>query len=277
MTRPTGDTILPDWTRAWRQSPMLFALPDWIDPQPWGFRIGTLEVTLARSAEDFRAVQHLRALSFRNTTGAGVVDTFDAHCQHLLIRSAHSPQALGAARLRRLQGPDDLASSYSAQFYDLEVLERSQRACLEIGRICIDTAHRDDPDLLRGLLAGLTRLAQAARAEILMGCASFRGADPDCHAPALAYLATHHLGPAALRPGRRATDVVDLLRAGDPCPVTGLRQVPALLRLYLGLGGWVSDHAVIDRALDTLHVFTVVETAAIPAVRLHSLHLLARG
>ena len=30
------------------------------------------------------------------------------------------------------------------------------------------------------------------------------------------------------------------------------------------MGGWVSDHAVVDRQMNTLHVFTGLEIAAIP-------------
>ena len=40
----------------------------------------------------------------------------------------------------------------------------------------------------------------------------------------------------------------------------------------LKMGGWVSDHAVIDRDLGTIHVFTGVEVKNIPASRLVSLH-----
>ncbi|MBA4351813.1 MAG: ornithine-acyl-ACP acyltransferase, partial [Rhodobacter sp.] len=39
---------------------------------------------------------------------------------------------------------------------------------------------------------------------------------------------------------------------------------------------WVSDHAVLDPDLDTLHVFTAVEIAAIPPVRARLLRLDAR-
>ena len=35
--------------------------------------------------------------------------------------------------------------------------------------------------------------------------------------------------------------------------------MPPLLRSYLALGGWVSDHAVVDPGLQTMHVFTGVE------------------
>jgi hypothetical protein len=47
------------------------------------------------------------------------------------------------------------------------------------------------------------------------------------------------------------------------------------LRSYLGLGGWVGDHAVIDRDLDTLHVFTCVEVDRIPPARAASLRALS--
>jgi hypothetical protein len=40
------------------------------------------------------------------------------------------------------------------------------------------------------------------------------------------------------------------------------------------LGGWVSDHAVIDPDLDTLHVFTAVEVARIPPARARALRAL---
>jgi putative hemolysin len=43
--------------------------------------------------------------------------------------------------------------------------------------------------------------------------------------------------------------------------------MPPLLRSYLMMGGWVSDHAVIDAELDTLHVFTGVEIARVPEAR----------
>lgn len=52
-----------------------------------------------------------------------------------------------------------------------------------------------------------------------------------------------------------------------PDPRRGAEQMPSLLRSYLAMGGWVGDHAVIDREMNTLHVFTGLEVAAIPAGR----------
>ncbi len=248
-----------------------------LDPSSWGIAIGGLAVGLARDEEDLAAVQRLRAVRFRGAKGVSDMDRFDPHCLHLLVRKSAQKDVLAAARLRLLAGPVQLSDSYSAQFYDLGVIGRSGQRCMEIGRICIDAAHVHDPDILRAVLAGLTRLSLQTQADMLVGCASFRGADPERHSEALAYLAANHIGPETLRPGQGAEHILPLPNGTPTDATAGLKQVPALLRLYLGLGGWVSDHAVIDRDLDTLHVFAAVETAAIPPKRLRALHLLARG
>jgi L-ornithine Nalpha-acyltransferase len=60
-----------------------------------------------------------------------------------------------------------------------------------------------------------------------------------------------------------------------PDPRRAALSMPPLLRTYLAMGGWVSDHAVVDRALNTLHVFTALEIAAIPPARARALRLIA--
>jgi putative hemolysin len=46
-----------------------------------------------------------------------------------------------------------------------------------------------------------------------------------------------------------------------------MRRMPPLLKTYLMMGGWVSDHAVVDAQMNTLHVFTGVEIGSIPPAR----------
>lgn len=57
------------------------------------------------------------------------------------------------------------------------------------------------------------------------------------------------------------------LRLRKPDPKRAMAELPPLLRTYLMMGGWVSDHAVVDRHLNTLHVFTGLEIRAIPPAR----------
>ena len=54
-----------------------------------------------------------------------------------------------------------------------------------------------------------------------------------------------------------------------------MRAIPPLLRTYLAMGGWVSDHAVIDRQMNTIHVFTGVEIDRVPVARARALRAIA--
>lgn len=246
------------------------------DFSQFSIQLGVFAASLAKTAEQMDAVQRLRAQRFRSRDALVDLDRFDPVCHHLMIRIAPDPAPIGVARFRLLVEPDEIEACYSAQFYDLAALARTGRRLVEVGRICIDENHAHDIDIARMMIAALTHIASVCRADMLMGCASFPKAEPARHADALRFLFNRHLGPKALRPGRRAGMKHVSAMDGLLPQQTDLRQVPALLRLYLRLGGWVSDHAVCDHNLDTVHVFTAVEVNSIPSARLRALRALAQ-
>ncbi len=209
--------------------------------------------------------------------GGGEADRFDAECQHILIEDRQTGDLLGCARVMLLPKAAAIHRSYSAQFYDLTRLSGFVGPMLELGRFCTSPGSHGpgshDPDVLRLAWAALTRIVDAAGVGMLFGCSSFVCADPDRHRGALALLHQRHLGPERWQPGRKSRDWVALDGAGQQ--PGGPQSLPPLLRTYLAMGGWVSDHAVIDHDLDTLHVFTGLEVAAIPASRAAALRQLA--
>ena len=94
---------------------------------------------------------------------------------------------------------------------------------------------------------------------------------------AFAMLRDRHIAPPRWRPRVKAPDVFRFaarLRR-KPDLRAAMKKMPPLLRTYLMMGGWVSDHAVIDRDLGTLHVFTGLEIASVPAGRARLLRRLA--
>lgn len=240
---------------------------------------GRFRARLAESPEDIRAAKRLRYMAFRagrvSEAGEGLdSDAFDERCQHLLIETITGGAVVGTCRLMLIRQAWMLEHCYSAQFYDLAPLARCRTPMLEIGRFCLSPA-AGDADALRVAWAALTRIVDAEAVTVMFGCSSFDGVGAEPHRDALALLATGHIGPADQRPGRKAVDTVALAPAPHD-PKQALGKMPPLLRSYLAMGGWVSDHAVLDRDLDTLHVFTAVEIAAIPPVRARLLRLDAR-
>ncbi|MCC1481507.1 GNAT family N-acetyltransferase [Roseibaca sp. Y0-43] len=238
--------------------------------------LGRLTLRAVRSDSDMAQVADLRKVRFRDNKSADL-DAFDPLCTHLLITEAGGSCALACARLRLLAGPE-MDRGYSAQFYDLAPLVEAGMRALELGRICIADERRHDPDILRILLCGIAAFSEAQAVDLLIGCASFKGDAPTRHGAALGLLRARHIGPHHLRPRKRDPLAFDLPAPGPLAEQkAALQSVPPLLRMYLGMGGWVSDHAVRDPALDTLHVFTAVEIARIPPGRKRLLTGMGQG
>jgi L-ornithine Nalpha-acyltransferase len=231
--------------------------------------VGALTVRQARGPTDIAAVQALRGQRFhRDAPQVPDGDEFDPLCLHLMVEGAGL--LLATARVRLLSTGPDVDSSYTAQTYDMRPVAAKYGRVLEIGRLCLSEGAQPASEVLRALFAGMTALALHTQAQVLTGCASFHGADVARHAGALAYLRDHHLGPQDARPAPCAAVIVPFAHLPKGVDISA-RHVPPLLRMYLAMGGWVSDFAVIDSALDTLHVLVAVPVATIPPSRLRVL------
>ena len=246
---------------------------------PLSLSKGRYAARLAATPDDLRAAQALRGRCFR---GAGATegcdaDDFDAVCEHVLVEDLATGRLVCCFRLMPLESGAQIGRSYSAQYYNLSALAGYPGRMVEMGRFCIEP-ELHDPDILRVAWGAMTRFVDAGRVEMLFGCSSFLGTDWECYADAFAVLAERHLAPRRWLPRVKAPKVVRYARAllgrkGDP--KLAMLRMPPLLRTYLVMGGWVSDHAVVDEDLGTLHVFTGLEIGAIPPARARALRMVA--
>ena len=239
---------------------------------------GRFAARFAATQEDLERAQALRHLAFVARLGTDAArggagrdaDRFDGLFRHVLVED-RSGKLVCCYRLRLFGAGASLSDSYAAQHHDLSALARQPGPMAEIGRFCIHPG-APDPDILRLAWGALTRLVDAERIGFLFGCTSFEGTDPAPYADVLAALARSHLAPDHWRPRVSVAGAVPLAGADPSGPQ---RQLPPLMRGYLAMGGKVADHAVTDPALDTLHVFTGVEVAAIPPARARLLRAIA--
>ncbi|MEQ3626748.1 MAG: GNAT family N-acyltransferase [Celeribacter sp.] len=242
-------------------------------------RRGRYLARLATGAQDLDRALMLRARGFGRGAGVSDRDAYDAICHQILVEHAVTGDLVGCFRLLPLRSGMAIGDSYAAQHYDLTALSTRAGPMLELGRFCIAPEHRD-PDILRLAWGAITALVDAGGVEVLFGCSSFAGVRPDTYRDAFGVLRARHLAPDASAPRIKSPDVVrfatDLSHAAID-PRRAVQQMPPLLRTYLAMGGWVSDHAVIDRDLGTLHVFTGLEIGAIPAARARALRAIAAG
>ncbi|WP_282169405.1 GNAT family N-acetyltransferase [Ruegeria atlantica] len=237
---------------------------------------GRYRARLAQSPQDVEAAQKLRTLAF----GTDQIDRdeFDPVCAHILVEDSRSDGRLVCCfRLLTIEHGAEVDRSYSAQFYDLSALKGFDGRMVEMGRFCIHPEWTD-PDILRVAWGAMTNYVDQNNVKMLFGCSSFAGTETVEYLDAFAMLKQRHLAPKRWLPRVKAPDVFKFasrLRR-RPDVKKAMLRMPPLLRTYLMMGGWVSDHAVVDRHMNTLHVFTGLEIGAIPPARKRLLRAVVR-
>lgn len=186
----------------------------------------------------------------------------------MLVEDRDSGKLVCCFRFLPLRHGSEIGSSYAAQFYDLTALSLFEGPMVELGRFCVDP-DCNDPDILRIAWGAMTTYIDQRGIELLFGCASFSGTDHSAYRDAFAMLRDRHVGPKRWLPRVKAPHVFRFSEKSRPKTDVkqALKRMPPLLRTYLLMGGWVSDHAVVDADMNTLHVFTGVEVARIPEPR----------
>ncbi len=232
----------------------------------------------ARGAEDVRAAQGLRYEAFVSgkRPGGREADALDDICKHVLIEDCATGDLVATFRVLPLRDGREIGRSYSARYYDLDGLTGYDQPMVEMGRFCVRPGLKD-PDILRVAWGALTKFVDQEGVGMLFGCSSFAGTDSAAYADAFAMLRDKHLAPRRWLPRVKAPDVFRFARRLRRAPdrVKAFKTMPPLLRSYLTMGGWVSDHAVVDRDLNTLYVFTGLEIGSIPPARVRALRAVA--
>ncbi|WP_075632463.1 GNAT family N-acetyltransferase [Novacetimonas hansenii] len=238
-------------------------------------RGGNLGVRIACTDEERDAAQALRYRVFYEEMGAKPdertrrlrrdIDDFDEYADHLLVIdhaiSSGAKGVVGTYRLMQGDAAEKLGRFYSSSEYDISLLTEFPGRLLEVGRSCVDQAYRGRA-AMQLLWRGIASYIFLHRIDVLFGCASLPGTDPEPLSNELTYLYHNHLAPPALRvralPERRG----EMLRR-DPQLLDHRRclaGLPPLIKGYLRLGGYVGDGAVIDTQFNTTDVAVLVKS-----------------
>jgi len=232
-------------------------------------RFGKYCARLALSKNDLLAAQELRYECFKLSNDKGLdEDSFDSICRHVLIENLENGKLTCCYRIMSFTNGKDITRSYSSQFYDLASIKNYPKPMIEIGRFCIDPVMTDQEVILTAW-AALTQLVDKNGVEFLFGCSSFEGIDKEKYLNCFAFLRENYIAPEHLRPMTKASQVIRYSEDYS-CKVNkkqALLYMPPLLKTYLSMGAWVSDHAVVDLNMKTLHLFTGMEISKIPQSR----------
>ena len=236
---------------------------------------GNLHIRLAESAEEVRASQRLRYQIFIDEMQAkpgaeqrrlGLeFDFYDDYADHLLVfdrQLGDGPRAvIGTYRLMRRPQAERAGQFYTVDEYDISSLLAYDGEIMELGRSCVAAQYRTGA-IMQLLWRGIAEYVLHFDVQVMFGCGSMHGTDPDALAPHLSYLYHHHLAPPALRPVAVPERYVDMNRLPleEFNPKRALAKLPPLIKGYLRLGGFVGDGAVVDYEFNTTDVCVVVKT-----------------
>jgi L-ornithine Nalpha-acyltransferase len=236
---------------------------------------GPLEARLATTRAEIEAVQRLRFEVFYREMSAEAspemaatgrdFDRYDEFADLLYVLDHAAPDAegkppvIGTYRLLRREVAMKHGGFYTSSEYDISKMlatARPDARYLELGRSCVLKTYRTSAPfqfLWRGLMVYLLR----HNIELMFGCASLPGTDPQALALQLSYL--HHFCPIpeAERVRARPELYVDmnLMPKDQVNEAEALRTLPPLVKGYVRAGASIGDGAVIDRQFGTTDVF----------------------
>lgn len=239
-------------------------------------RSGNLEIRLAASEADVKACQRLRYEVFYEEMAARPIgdmcakrldhDRFDAVADHLMVIDRSGPAAMrnviGTYRLIRRDVADEHGGFYTSGEYDITpMLDRAGPGVnfLELGRSCVHKDHRNRPTI-NMLWHGIGHYIAAHDVDVMFGCASFPGVDPQTFAQPLSFLHHNLQAPEDYSVRALSDQFVDMnmVPENEVDERTALRQMPPLIRGYMRSGCVFGDGAVIDPQFSTVDVFVML-------------------
>lgn len=247
---------------------------------------GTLEVRLAETDHEVEQAQRLRYSVFYEEMSAipspqmreagRDFDKYDDVCDHLLVvdREAHGedgqPLVVATYRLTREKDAARAGGFYTAGEYDIAPMLNGLPGTtkfLELGRSCVLKSYRARPGTMQLLWKGLMAYVARFDIDLMFGCASLAGTDPDALALPLSYLHHFHSMPAHLRVRARPELFVEMNRMPKDAIEAreGLRSLPPLLKGYVRAGCCIGEGAVVDRQFGTTDVFIYFPLSGIDA------------
>ncbi|HKD24161.1 MAG TPA: GNAT family N-acyltransferase [Rhizomicrobium sp.] len=247
-----------------------------LDQWPVLAAVGSLEVRLAETDAEVEAAQRLRYRVFYEEMSAVPspamreqrrdFDKFDEFCDHLLVvdRAVHDedgqPMVVGTYRLMRDVDAARAGGFYTAGEYEIAPMLAGIPAgsrVLELGRSCVLKSYRAKPGSMQLLWRGITVYLSRFSIDLMFGCASLHGTDPDALALPLSYLHHFHAMPEGIRVRARPELYVDMNRMPKDAidPKEALRALPPMIKGYVRAGCGIGEGAVIDRQFGTTDVF----------------------
>jgi len=228
---------------------------------------GNYSVKLVNDAHEFREALRLRYRVFNVELREGLAtshstghdfDEFDPVVDHIIVKTTHDDAVIGTYRLQTGLAAARNIGYYSEREFDFVPYEPLRAEVLELGRACIDQAHRNTP-VLALLWKAIAQYALARGCRYLIGCSSLTSQNPLVGAKVYAKM-QNFLAPEEMRTVPQSSYAFDLCDGETDEEA----KIPKLLRAYLATGAQICGPPAMDREFGTIDFLTLLDLGRVP-------------
>ncbi|MGC0363376.1 putative hemolysin [Rhodococcus sp. 27YEA15] len=177
-------------------------------------------------------------------------DHFDEFCDHLLVRDNSTGEFVGCYRMLPPDSAVAAGGYYTATEFDVSALDPAGNRIVEMGRACVDSAHRNG-SVLGAMWSGILHYLELTGFEWVMGCVSVPvvarpGAIPGSDVRGVRdFVMARHAGPEDRRAVPHNPVVLGGLTLDQIAPPERV-TMPPLLRGYLRMGSTICGEPAYD-------------------------------
>lgn len=221
----------------------------------------TLSVSVAATENEIRECQDLRYAIFAGEMGARLsslipgtdIDSFDAHCNHLMVKDSNSGKVIATTRLLTNDGAATAGGFYSETEFDITSILALDGRIMEVGRTCIHRDYRYGAALAM-LWHGIACMVVMKQIDYLIGCASISLEHGMLYANSLLHhLRNNHYSDTDMRVYPRN----ELPSIDDQQHVEVI--LPTLLKGYLKQGALICGEPCWDHDFNVADVFVLLD------------------
>jgi putative hemolysin len=215
-------------------------------------------LSISTESHHREAAQRLRRRVFATEPGFTLpadgsdldVDPFDEFCDHLLAHEISTGELVGCYRMMQPLAAREAGGYYTATEFDLSALDPYRLRAVEMGRACVDAAHRSG-SVLTLMWAGILRYLELTGHDRVIGCVSvpMQLHPGDAVGANVRGVRDMVLERHGIEPERRARPLKPVLVDGrflDEIDGPARVVVPPLMRGYLRLGAQICGDPAHD-------------------------------
>lgn len=230
-----------------------------------------IRIKMVETEEELMQARRLRyeelILLHRNASDVRFEDSYDEwdkYCEHLIAVDINDGQVVGSYRIIRRKHLAKTGGFALESNFNVDDIKNLPKEIMEIGRAAVKEGYRDG-FVIKMLFSGLFKYVEQEGIEFLFGVISLPEMPEDVFNNLMGYFYTFASTDPKIQPfGKEPSFRLDLIDPADIDVASAKRNVPAVLKAYIGMGcSFATTGNMQNRLLRTRDVLVMMDMSKI--------------